>query len=99
MAISDGIGENAISAEIITREEAINQAIHAVAAGDAELGRMLDAQSERLRYVVGSLSGSGGQALEIDQALQTNESVRHTLQMIMNMQMISNQKLSELLGE
>ncbi len=97
MAISDGTGENAISADSITRENAINQAIHAVAAGDLELSRMLDAQSERLRYTVGALAGSSSQTPAIEHALEANESVRNTLKTIVQMLMISNQKLSELL--
>ncbi len=97
MAISDGTGENAISADSLSRENAINLAIHAVAAGDLELSRMLDAQSERLKYTVGVRPGSSAQTPAIDQALEANESVRNTLKTIVQMLMISNQKLSELL--
>ncbi len=102
MALPDRYGEytnGETNTNNISREEAINQAISAIAAGDSELGHMLDAQSERLRYVVGSLPGLSSQAPVIDQALETNESVRRTLQTLTNMQMISNQKLSELLAE
>ena len=105
MALPDRYGEytnneaySETNTNNISREEAINQAISALAAGDSELGRMLDAQSERLRYVFKTLPGLSGQEPEIDQALETNESVRRTLQTLTNMQMISNQKLSELLG-
>ncbi len=83
----------------LSRENALNHAIRAVAAGDFELSRILDAEGKKLRYVAGDMPGSRVPQADFGQVLQVNESVRTTLQAIMNLQMISSQKLSGLLSQ
>ncbi len=72
--------------------------ISAIAAEDAELARIIDAESERLRYVIEMLPGTEGPEPAIEQTLRIGEDIRRTLQTVTNMQMLSLQKLSQLLG-
>ncbi len=102
MVIPDGFSMNTntnIQSNNLSREDTVNQAIHAIAAEDAGFSRILDAQSERLRYIIGILPGQSGREPALERAILASDSVRRTIQIITNMQMISNQKLSELLED
>ncbi len=104
-----GVASIAISDEVNTtlsdegetrpfsREAAENLNIFAIAARDFELSRILNAESDRLKYVLETMPGLYGLESALDQALQINKDIRGTLRIVTNMQMLSLQKLSELL--
>jgi hypothetical protein len=80
-----------------TRDEAINQILSSIAMEELGLSHIINAEGEKLQYVLGTLSGTSGPAVTMDQVLQVNESVQKTLETVAYNQMFLKSKMTEAL--
>ncbi len=77
----------------LTREGSLNDIISSIAAEELSLSHILNAEGEKLQYVLGSLPGLA-EAATLDQVMQTNQSVQETLSNVMEQQMLLTSKLT-----
>ncbi len=63
----------------ITRENAINMILASIAMEELGLSHILNAEGEKIQYVLGTIPGLPGPNATIDDILATNESVREVL--------------------
>lgn len=82
----------------IDREDAINSIIVSIAMEEIGLSHIINAEGEKLQFVLGTLSGITGPAATIDDVLAVNESVKDTLSSIMQNQMLLTAKLQSVLN-
>lgn len=84
----------------LTREGVINQVISSIAMEELGLSHIINAEGEKIQYVLGTLSGSSGPAepVTIDNILEINKSVRETLDSATQNQMFLKSKLSTVLA-
>lgn len=83
----------------ITRENAINQVISAIAMEKLALSHILNAEGEKIQYILGSLDGSVP-SIEptFQQILEINESVQNTLELSLQKQILLKSQISETLS-
>ena len=77
----------------LTREESLNEIISSIASEELSLSHILNAEGEKLQYVLGTLPGLATPA-SLDEVMQINQSVQNTLSDIMEQQMLLTAKLS-----
>ena len=77
----------------LTREGSLNEIISSIAAEELSLSHILNAEGEKLQYVLGTLPGLAS-AATLDQVMQTNQSVQETLSSVMEQQMLLTGKLT-----
>ncbi len=77
----------------LTRDGSINEIIASIAAEELSLSHILNAEGEKLQYVLGTLPGLSGGA-DIGNVLDVNKSVQNTLDEITRQQLMLGAKLS-----
>ena len=77
----------------LTREGSLNEIISSIAAEELSLSHILNAEGEKLQYVLGTLPGLG-EAATLTEVMQINQSVQDTMSNIMEQQMLLSGKLS-----
>jgi hypothetical protein len=77
----------------ITREDAINLIIASIAMEELGLSHILNAEGEKLQYVLGTLPGASIPAPTISELLAVNDSIRKTLKEITRKDWVLKQKL------
>ena len=77
----------------LTREGSLNEIISSIAAEELSLSHILNAEGEKLQYVLGTLPGLEEPA-DLDAVMEVNQSVQDTLSGIMEQQMLLTGKLS-----
>ena len=77
----------------LSREGSLNEIIASIAAEELSLSHILNAEGEKLQYVLGTLPGLD-EAASLDEVLRINQSVKDTLSGIMEQQMMLSAKLS-----
>lgn len=77
----------------LTREGSLNKIISSIAAEELSLSHILNAEGEKLQYVLGSLPGLES-AAALDEVMQVNQSVQETLSSVMEQQMLLSSKLA-----
>ena len=77
----------------LTREESLNEIISSIASEELSLSHILNAEGEKLQYVLGTLPGLATPAA-LDEVMQINQSVLDTMSDIMEQQMLLSSKLS-----
>ena len=77
----------------LTREGSLNEIIASIAAEELSLSHILNAEGEKLQYVLGTLPGLG-EAATLTEVMQINQSVQDTMSDIMEQQMLLSGKLS-----
>ncbi len=77
----------------LSREGSLNEIIASIAAEELSLSHILNAEGEKLQYVLGTLPGLD-EAASLNEVLQINQSVKDTLSGIMEQQMMLSAKLS-----
>ncbi len=77
----------------LTREGSLNEIISSIAMEELSLSHILNAEGEKLQYVLGTLPGLDG-AAALEEVLQVNQSVKDTLSSVMEQQMALTAKLS-----
>ena len=80
----------------LSREGSLNEIIASIAAEELSLSHILNAEGEKLQYVLGTLPGLD-EAASLDEVLRTNQSVKDTLSGIVEQQMMLSAKLGEAL--
>ena len=82
----------------MTREDAINQILSSIAMEELGLSHVINAEGEKLQYILGTLSGVSGPGATIDQVMQANDSVQRLLQSVSFSQMFLNSKMDNALS-
>ena len=77
----------------LTREGSLNEIIASIAAEELSLSHILNAEGEKLQYVLGTLPGLD-EAAAFEEVMRVNQSVQNTLADIMEQQMLLTEKLS-----
>ena len=77
----------------LTREGSLNEIIASIAAEELSLSHILNAEGEKLQYVLGTLPGLG-EAASLTEVMQINQSVLDTMSDITEQQMLLSSKLS-----
>lgn len=77
----------------LSREGSINEIISFIAAEELSLSHILNAEGEKLQYVLGTLPGLET-AAALDEVMQVNQSVQETLSSVMEQQMLLTGKLA-----
>lgn len=81
----------------LTREGSLNEIISSIAAEELSLSHILNAEGEKLQYVLGTLPGLS-EAAALNEVMQVNESVQNTLSGIVEQQMLLSSKLAAALS-
>lgn len=77
----------------LTREGSLNEIISSIAAEELSLSHILNAEGEKLQYVLGTLPGLD-EAASVDEVMKVNRSVQDTLSGVMAQQAVLAAKLS-----
>jgi len=97
-AIIMSLPEFPTSTPPLSREEAINQIISSIAMEELGLSHIINAEGEKLQYILGTLSSVTGPRATIDDVLKVNESVRAVLQGATESQTLLRSKLHQALN-
>ena len=82
----------------ITRDDAINQILSSIAMEELGLSHILNAEGEKLQYILGTLEGSiPPEQATIGQVLKANDSVRKLLETVTFQMMFLKSKMSDVL--
>lgn len=82
----------------ITRDDAVNQILSSIAMEELGLSHVINAEGEKLQYVLGTLPGATGPAATIDDLLKTNESIQNLLQNASYNQLLLKSKMQQALS-
>lgn len=82
----------------ITRDDAINQILSSIAFEELGLSHIINAEGEKLQYVLGTIPGLSGTSATIEDLLQTNESIRATLESAAYNQLFLKSKMAKALS-
>ncbi|MCL2202208.1 MAG: hypothetical protein FWB75_09605 [Oscillospiraceae bacterium] len=80
------------------RDEVINQIISSIAMEELALSHILNAEGEKLQYVLGTLTGSDGLNPSIDDIVRVNESVKDLIETVTFSQMFLRAKFKDALN-
>ncbi len=81
----------------ITRDEAFNRILASIATEELGLSHIVNAEGEKIQYVLGTLPGSTGTGATLDQVIDVNKSVKCLLDSVMQNQMILKGKMEKVL--
>lgn len=82
----------------ITRDDAVNQILSSIAMEELGLSHILNAEGEKLQYVLGTLPGATGPGATIEDLLNTNESIQNILQNASYNQLLLKSKMQQALS-
>ena len=82
----------------LSREDAINQIIASIAMEELGISHIINAEGEKLQYVLGTIPGITGPGATIEDVLKVNESVREVLQHAAESQSLLKSKLQNALS-
>src|SRR5689334_5927290 len=82
----------------ITRDDAINQVISSIAYEELGLSHIINAEGEKIQYVLGTIPGLDGPPATVSDVLAINDSVRATLGAVMQKELLLNTKLETALS-
>lgn len=82
----------------ITRDDAVNQILSSIAMEELGLSHIINAEGEKLQYVLGTLPGVTGPAATIEDLLNTNESIQNLLQNASYNQLLLKSKMQQALS-
>ena len=77
----------------IQREDAVNQILSSIAMEELGLSHILNAEGEKLQYILGTLPGLSGPAATVEEVLTANESVRNLLKTAVQNQLFLKAKM------
>ena len=77
------------------REDAINQIISSIAMEELAFSHILNAEGEKLQYILGTLPGVTGPAPSIDDIIKINDSVKDLIEAVMFSQMFLRAKFKD----
>lgn len=79
----------------IKREDAINIIIASIAMEELSLAHILNAEGEKLQYVLGTLEGSNPGEVTICDVMEVNKSIQRTLRDVIKTEMLLQFKLED----
>ncbi len=82
----------------ITREDAVNQILSSIAMEELGLSHIINAEGEKLQYVIGTLPGISGPPATVEDVLAANDSVRSMLDTITQNQLFYKNKMQSALA-
>lgn len=77
----------------LERGDALNQIISSIAYEEVGLSHIINAEGEKLQFILGTIPGLTGGAATIEDVLNANDSVQGTLETIVQNQSLLNSKL------
>ena len=77
----------------IQREDAVNQILSSIAMEELGLSHILNAEGEKLQYILGTLPGLSSPAATVKDVLNANESVRSLLETAVQNQLFLKAKM------
>ena len=77
----------------IQREDAVNQILSSIAMEELGLSHILNAEGEKMQYILGTLPGLSGPAATVEDVLNANESVRGLLETAVQNQLFLKGKM------
>lgn len=77
---------------VVAREEALTAVIASIAREQTALGRVIEAESEKLKYALEYIQSHPGESEEIDKMLQLAASARAVLDQVKDIQILLNDK-------
>lgn len=82
----------------ITRDDAVNQILSSIAMEELGLSHIINAEGEKLQYILGTLPGVTGPTATIEDLLNTNESIQGLLQNASYNQLLLRSKMQQALA-
>ncbi|MGO4375778.1 spore surface glycoprotein BclB, partial [Paenibacillus sp. MCAF20] len=82
----------------ITRDDAINLLLSSIALEELGLSHIINAEGEKLQYILGTLPGLTGPPATISDILTVNESVRSTIRELTKKEFLLQTKLESILS-
>jgi hypothetical protein len=82
----------------ITRDEAINMILSSIAMEELGLSHIINAEGEKLQYILGTIPGISGPPATVSDVLSANESVRGVLESAAQNQLFLNAKMQNALN-
>ncbi len=77
----------------IQREDAVNQILSSIAMEELGLSHILNAEGEKLQYILGTIPGLSGPPATVSDVLAANESVRSMLETAVQNQLFLKSKM------
>lgn len=77
----------------IKREEAVNQILSSIAMEELGMSHILNAEGEKLQYILGTLPGLSGPAATVKDVLNANGSVKDLLETATQNQLLLKSKM------
>ena len=77
----------------IKREDAVNQILSSIAMEELGMSHILNAEGEKLQYILGTLPGLSGPAATVKDVLNANESVKDLLETATQNQLLLKSKM------
>lgn len=81
----------------ICREDAINYILTSIAMEELGLSHIINAEGEKIQYVLGTLPGVTGPDATLEEILKTNDSVKGILDSVMENQLLLKAKMQSAL--
>ena len=82
----------------ITRDDAVNLILSSIAMEELGLSHVINAEGEKLQYVLGTLPGATGPAATIEDLLNTTASIQNLLQNASYNQLLLRSKMQQALA-
>lgn len=82
----------------ITQDQALNMILASIAMEELALSHIINAEGEKLQYVLGTLPGKCGPCAGTKEVLEVNQSVTDLLEMVMHNQLLLKGKLEKVLN-
>lgn len=82
----------------IGREDAVNQILSSIAMEELGLSHIINAEGEKLQYILGTLPGLSGPPATVEDVLSANESVRSLLETAAQNQLFFKAKMQNALA-
>lgn len=82
----------------ITREDAINQILTSIAMEELGLSHIINAEGEKIQYILGTLPGITAPDVTVEDVLSTNGSVASTLESVAETQLLFKAKMKNALN-
>lgn len=82
----------------ITRDDAVNQILSSIAMEELGLSHVINAEGEKLQYILGTLPGITGPEATIEDLLNANESIQNLLQNASYNQLLLRSKMQQALS-